>query len=724
MLSLLSSPAFAADTDELADCLSEHVLLYASADVEGISKQSKGLDIYAFFNDPEIKAFAVHLWDIIEHSVGDDADRSTLDTLTSAFNLVREHVGSVSFAVIDLMRKARPGEREAESSLPNASPGFFPGMAALVCVKNPEAFKKGIMGLFSFSGAAGKKEIRSYEKGDVEIRKVSFPSKAGMGPVFYLAFWNDRVLISNSGSDFSALLDRLAGGAREEFSLARNERFKRLKGRLMSAGAAVFCALNVEKGIDTIRSLGQTNDADRDNRDEKWISWLGWSLAARNGFIVDDFQVVYSERTEGLILLDAFSSGVDFSCSIPSEAVLFFSFDFNPTVLFSRLKELMGLNDPEALASLRSNLAWMSDRYGIDVERALGCLGENVTLYLVLPKYGYIPELIIVADLKEKEPFLEFTDKLKKMMNENGFFSKQFSMEGGLKGSYFSSRVTRLPFAPAFCVSGDRLYVGGGVRELRKAIKWQNRESGERDDLLLDSPEYKATLNAAMAGREGCTENLMGVLYLDEGRVLSVVYSTLAPWAGMLSAESSVPLDITILPTVKAFDEHIGALVAVLEEYRDGEDIVLSLRSASSLGLQTRFLPPFAAWFVLMPRISDDEPPLITHIFEEPEPLPATLPDRAFVGVMLNTVEGAERGVLVVEIVPGSPAEEAELAAGDVLLKIGGTDVDSPEGVGKVLALCKPGDSIEIEFERNGELLKSHLVLARLSDFWDEEKEE
>ena len=72
----------------------------------------------------------------------------------------------------------------------------------------------------------------------------------------------------------------------------------------------------------------------------------------------------------------------------------------------------------------------------------------------------------------------------------------------------------------------------------------------------------------------------------------------------------------------------------------------------------------------------------------------------------------AERGALVQDVQPGSPAEKAGLKAGrtrteegitlggDLIVKVDGRDVASPEDVAAAIEDNKPGDSVSVEFLR------------------------
>ncbi|NLJ49211.1 MAG: DegQ family serine endoprotease [Candidatus Atribacteria bacterium] len=63
------------------------------------------------------------------------------------------------------------------------------------------------------------------------------------------------------------------------------------------------------------------------------------------------------------------------------------------------------------------------------------------------------------------------------------------------------------------------------------------------------------------------------------------------------------------------------------------------------------------------------------------------------------------KGVVVVLVKPGGPAEEAGLRAGDVILQINRNDVSSVEDFNSVLAKVEPGDTVILLISRSGRTL-------------------
>jgi putative serine protease PepD len=67
----------------------------------------------------------------------------------------------------------------------------------------------------------------------------------------------------------------------------------------------------------------------------------------------------------------------------------------------------------------------------------------------------------------------------------------------------------------------------------------------------------------------------------------------------------------------------------------------------------------------------------------------------AYIGVTTSPVPSA--GALVQEVAPGSPADRAGIAPGDVIVGVDGDTVKQPDDISRAIADNKPGDRAEIE---------------------------
>jgi hypothetical protein len=72
----------------------------------------------------------------------------------------------------------------------------------------------------------------------------------------------------------------------------------------------------------------------------------------------------------------------------------------------------------------------------------------------------------------------------------------------------------------------------------------------------------------------------------------------------------------------------------------------------------------------------------------------------AYLGTVPDFAERTEPGVLVSAVRPGSPAERAGIAAGDVLLEVGGTRLANLHDLTTALRSHRPGDAVDVSFRR------------------------
>lgn len=86
----------------------------------------------------------------------------------------------------------------------------------------------------------------------------------------------------------------------------------------------------------------------------------------------------------------------------------------------------------------------------------------------------------------------------------------------------------------------------------------------------------------------------------------------------------------------------------------------------------------------------------------------------AFLGVFAGSVETG--GAIITEVVPGSPADQAGLREGDIVVAVDGETVsDSSDLVGRVQSAA-PGDTLAMEIERSGTTQTVQVTLAEVED--------
>lgn len=70
-------------------------------------------------------------------------------------------------------------------------------------------------------------------------------------------------------------------------------------------------------------------------------------------------------------------------------------------------------------------------------------------------------------------------------------------------------------------------------------------------------------------------------------------------------------------------------------------------------------------------------------------------------------------GALVVEVLPGTPADLAGIQVGDVILAVGGAPIDANHPLQAVLRQFRPGDRAEVRWLRQDQKLAAEVKLAQ-----------
>jgi putative serine protease PepD len=98
-------------------------------------------------------------------------------------------------------------------------------------------------------------------------------------------------------------------------------------------------------------------------------------------------------------------------------------------------------------------------------------------------------------------------------------------------------------------------------------------------------------------------------------------------------------------------------------------------------------------------------------------------PQIAFLGVSTEPVTpdqtdelGVEQGAIVAEISEDSPASDAGVRTGDVIVQVAGTEIDSIEDVASEVRKHRPGDQIDIVIVRDGERQTLSVTLGERPD--------
>jgi putative serine protease PepD len=87
---------------------------------------------------------------------------------------------------------------------------------------------------------------------------------------------------------------------------------------------------------------------------------------------------------------------------------------------------------------------------------------------------------------------------------------------------------------------------------------------------------------------------------------------------------------------------------------------------------------------------------------------------RAYLGV--STTDSSTPGAVVGSTTPGSPAAQAGIRAGDVIVAVGGTTVQTPDDVAAAIQDRRPGERVTVEVRRDGQTQTLDVTLAARPD--------
>jgi len=101
--------------------------------------------------------------------------------------------------------------------------------------------------------------------------------------------------------------------------------------------------------------------------------------------------------------------------------------------------------------------------------------------------------------------------------------------------------------------------------------------------------------------------------------------------------------------------------------------------------------------------------------------------DKAWLGVTTQTIDrdlmeafdlATDYGVIVKTVVPGSPADKADLRQGDIILKVEDAKLNDADQLADVIQSYSPGDNVEIKIIRKGKekTIEAELGIRKSSD--------
>ncbi len=141
-------------------------------------------------------------------------------------------------------------------------------------------------------------------------------------------------------------------------------------------------------------------------------------------------------------------------------------------------------------------------------------------------------------------------------------------------------------------------------------------------------------------------------------------------------------------PLVNRFGQVVGITTAVIRGEAEGIGLVISIDSAR---------------------------PIVEELIEEGQV------ERGFLGVTITEITpslaesfglAVDRGIGLRDVSDGGPADEAGLQPGDIIVELGGEEISNSGDLFKVLAENRAGDTVTVEFYRDGSLESAEITLG------------
>ncbi|MBI1850111.1 MAG: hypothetical protein HYR85_07180 [Planctomycetes bacterium] len=275
--------------------------------------------------------------------------------------------------------------------------------------------------------------------------------------------------------------------------------------------------------------------------------------------IRDTFYVHAPGERRGLIKSCAMSpNGLATARLAPRDAVFFDSNTLDLRALVDGFLEIIKNNDPSAHARAIAEIQQVEQLLGFRLrEDLLASFGSEMATFLALPAGGSpIPEFGMAVKLRDPTSCARFIDAIP--FDKLGVHAKRLEFNG-VSIQYLDLASAMVPIAPALCVSGNFLFVGGSVQTLKQMVsRFQSNDEG-----LLGNTSFKAVRGKIPA-------DASWVDFVDLSRIAAFMVNSIGPMLGPLAKESHLPLDPALLPTADTVAKHLGSYVGFLRSDADG----------------------------------------------------------------------------------------------------------------------------------------------------------
>jgi serine protease Do len=238
---------------------------------------------------------------------------------------------------------------------------------------------------------------------------------------------------------------------------------------------------------------------------------------------------------------------------------------------------------------------------------------------------------------------------------------------------------------------------------------------------LTDGREYDATV----VGTD--PESDLAVLRIDASGLRPARFGdaeSISPGEWVLAIGSSLGLENTVTAGIISATGRMGMGLAVFENFIQTDAAINPGNSGGPLvnlhgeviGINTAIATRTGGYMGIGFAIpSTMVTPVIESIIER------GVVERGWLGIQMQNLDernarsygfASTDGVLITNVTPGTPAEEAGLEWGDIIVRIDGRPTNNMDQLRNLIGMLRPGTSIAIEVFRNGEYVTHEVTLG------------